>query len=663
MLFCRYTCNNAPNQCFYTTIQFSAINFFVFIFFLLTATTTSYAQASIDSIRKYRTLCNHCEDWIRKGKLEKAILCYTELTDTYPLILKSYIRLAELYYKKQDKIKTLFYANQAMDKNPNESYSPLTYLANKMSSNNDHELAVLILNRLSVSDVEEKKREKASMQRVRYAMQSYADKSPVPGVHLQNMGDSINSSENEYLPSLSLDGNTIVFTRKVAGNEDFFSAKKDSTGKWGKAKNMGYPPNTGMPDGAAMLSTDGHYLFYTRCDVRSLDGIVGGGCDIVFSFLQDSIWSAPQYFGFTINTTAYEGQPCLSSDNKDLYFVSNREGGYGGMDIWISHFENNVWSAPINAGPSINTNKNETSPFIHADNETLYFASDGHPGLGMTDLFISRKNKNNTWKKPINLGAPINTEKFDGSIVINAKGTKGYCTSDREDSKGGLDLYSFDTYPAIQPVPTICLKGVLSDKYFGSRLYDRPIYFTYLFNNTLIAEHNSNEGDASYAQALQMGKRYKISAMEEGYRPFHKLIDLTSDSIPESLVCNIRLKQPGYKDTLYQTTLRIDTSNTNLDSSSMLQLNTLLQQWKQWIEDSADVVLFMKSYYYSGDTITDTMFTTNILQCKTKQEVLTKELVRRGLSCDNIMNTMNMIIYNDDMDIFRTIEIMVVEFY
>ena len=621
------------------------------------------SQGNIDSFKLFRSTFGSCEDYLRKGKLDKAIGCYTELSKKFPTYIRSYIRLAELYYMKKDKQKVIQYANKAIDLNPNEAYSPLTYLCNKMNSNKDDDIAILIMNRLSVSDVENSKKSKVEENRQRYQLKSFIDKSPVPGVDLKNLGDSINTLENECLPTISLDGNMMVFTRRASGNEDFFITRKDTNGIWQKAANLGYPPNTSMPEGSAMLSADGYYLFYTRCDMPSPDGIVGGGCDLVFSYKEDSAWSSPQYFGFTINTTGYEGQPCISSDNKDLYFVSNREGGFGGTDIWVSRFENNYWSRPMNLGPIINTPKNESSPFIHSDNETLYFASDGHPGLGKTDLFISRKNKNGTWKRPINLGAPINTENFDGSIVINAKGTKGYLASDRADSKGGLDIYSFDTYAAIQPVPALCVKGVLLDKYYKTRLYERPIYFTYTFNNTSAGEQMSNEGDASYAQALQMGKTYMISVIEDGYRPYYKMLRLTNDSLPDNVYLDIKLRQPGIRDTLFTGALNFDSTMNAMDSMSVVEMDKILSNWDHWTEDSATVVVLLKGYYYSGDTLTDTLFAKRIEECKQKLDLLTDALNRKGISCDLIMQDMDMLIYNDERTWYDRVEVNVVEYY
>ncbi len=622
-----------------------------------------FAIAQTDSLKLYRSAFYSCDELIKHGKIDKALNCLQELHVSFPQKVKTCVRLAEIFYLKKDRKNVLLYANQAIELNANEAYAPLTYLANKMLSNKDDELGLLILNRLSVSDLDTTKQNKADKNRMQYTMKSYADKTPIAGIALQNMGDSINSKENEYLPSISLDGSKMVFTRNVGGNEDFFISSKDSNQHWHKAQNMGYPPNTGLPDGAAKLSADGNYLFYTRCDMRSPDGIRGGGCDIVFSYRENGGWSSPQMFGYTINTTAYEGQPCLNSDNTAMYFVSNREGGYGGMDIWVSRVVNKLWTKPENLGPVINTEKDETSPFIHPDNETLYFASNGHIGLGSSDLFVARKNKDNTWKKPVNLGAPINTDKFDGSIVVNAKGTVGYCTSDRNDTRGGLDIYSFNLYEAIQPVPTLCLRGFVKDKYYTNNLFKVKLDFLNSYYKTSVGEEISNAGDGSYTKALQMDKTYTIVCDDQFYRPFRKTIVLTDDQLPDNLFLNIRLKQPGLIDTLYQCNLMTDSTHTLLDSVSQNHVDSIIHYWKEFIEDSSDVVIFMKSYYYSGDSLADTAYKRNIETCFAQMQLIAKQFEKNKIACHLIMRDPCMLILKDDELPFRRVELSVVEFY
>lgn len=619
--------------------------------------------AQTDSLKLYRTEFSNCEEYLKKGKYDKAITCLQELSLSYPNHVKTFIRLAELFYNRHDTKNVILNVNKAIAISANDSYAPLTYLANKMMTNKDDDLGLLILNRLTASDLDTIKHGKAEKNKMHYTLKSYADKTPVAGIALKNLGDSINSKENEYLPSVSLDGNTMVFTRNVGGNEDFFISKRDSNLVWNKAKNLGYPPNTGLPDGAAKLSADGNYLFYTRCDMRSPDGIRGGGCDIVFSYKENGGWSAPEMFGYTINTTAYEGQPCLSSDNTTMYFVSNREGGYGGMDIWFSKFENNLWSKPENLGPTINTGKNETSPFIHPDNETLYFASDGHIGLGSSDLFISRKNMNGSWKMPINLGSPINTDKFDGSIVVNAKGTFGYCTSDRADTKGGLDIYSFDLYPAIQPIPTVCLKGFVVDKFYKNNITKVDIEFINTYNHLSVGAEKSNAGDGSYTKALQMGKKYLIHIDEKYFRPYYKNIVLTNDSLADNVYFNIKLKQPGLIDTLFTCNLMFDSTHTTLDSFSQKNIDTLLKQWDAFTEDSATVMVFLKTYYYSGDSLSDSTYRQNIETCFAQLELVKEKFKQKKVSCQIFMPDPCMLIFRDDELPYRKVEMTVLEYY
>ncbi|MCC6447998.1 MAG: PD40 domain-containing protein, partial [Chitinophagaceae bacterium] len=568
--------------------------------------------------------------------------------------------LAEIYYVKRDFDLTLFYADKAIISNEVDSFSPLCALADRMKRNKDWTTEKILRDKLKPIVIENKKIKERNAQT---QAKLFTDDTPILGANLQNMGDSINTTENEYLPSLSLDGHTLVFTRNVGGNEDFFISKKDSNSVWHKAQNMGYPPNTNMPDGGAKLSVDGNYLFYTRCDLRSPDGIRNGGCDLVFSYRQKDKWSEPQYFGYTINTTAYEGQPCLNADNNTLYFVSNREGGYGGYDIWMSTFENKKWTKPVNLGPNINTAKDETSPFIHPDNETLYFASNGLPGLGQTDLFISRKDKNGVWGKPLNLGAPINSERFEGSIIVSAKGKKGYLASDRDDSKGGLDIYSFDTYSAIQPNPTICLKGFVRDKYYDIPVLAQEIVFSNLFDQTVISTEKSNEGDGSYTKALKMGKTYIISCHSDLYRPFYKKIALLNDSIPEIFNVQIKLKQPGLIDTLFQAQLSFDSISHRLDSISYKKIDTVMKRWKDYTEDSASVVVFLKCYYYSGENDDDPMYKYNLDKCLAYLQEVNSYFEKRKIACWLIMQDPCMTIYNDDESLFDKVELNIVEYY
>ncbi len=632
----------------------------IFTLCLICLSLLTHAQ---DSLKLYRSGFGACEDFIRKGKMDKAIACYEELSLQFPQQIKNYIRLAEINYSKQDKIKTLFYANKAADINAQEAFAPLTYLAIKMNEQQDDDLAIKIMNRLSVSNLDSASKAKTAQHKLNFTLRSYADKTPVAGISLKNLGDSINTAENEYLPSISLDGQTMVFTRNVGGNEDFFISQKDSNGKWQKAKNLGYPPNTGLPDGAAMLSADGNYLFYSRCDLRSPNGIEKGGCDLAFSYRENDTWSSPQYFGLTINTTGYEGQPCLSSDNKDLYFVSNRAGGFGGQDIWVSHFIQNYWSAPENLGPSINTPKDESSPFIHPDNETLYFSSDGHPGIGKTDLFVSRKNSNDTWKKPLNLGAPINTENHDGSIIVNAKGTIGYCASDRGNGKGGLDIYSFELHPAIKPNSTLCIKGFVQDKFYKKNIRNLDIEWTDLSNKKVIASIKSNAGDGSFTQALQIGNSYMAHIEEEGYRPYYKKINLRTDEFPDNVALNFRLKQPGFIDTLFSCFLHMDSTHVRLEDSSTKMIDSIMSIWPTWKEDSSTITIFAKGFYYCCDSLSDTLYKQRLDACQTKLNLLEDIFAKHKITCLSFMQDLDMIIYNDEEELFDKIEITVIENY
>ena len=258
-----------------------------------------------------------------------------------------------------------------------------------------------------------------------------------------NIGGNINSNMSEIGPAISSDDNKLVFTRRVEDRdsepqEDFYYSNKVE-GEWQKALPFPPPLNTSGNEGALSFSSDQSLLIYTACN-RS-DGF--GSCDLYYGYNDINNLNFVN-LGEDINSKYWDSQACFSSDRNYIYFVSNRPGGFGGTDIWISEIKKDGFSNPVNAGPEINTKLDEMSPYIHPDNLNLYFASNGHIGLGDYDLFISKRNDiNDIWQTPINLGYPINNYLNQNSLVVSSNGVTAYYAS-TNDGYGLDDIFYFD---------------------------------------------------------------------------------------------------------------------------------------------------------------------------------------------------------------------------
>ena len=258
-----------------------------------------------------------------------------------------------------------------------------------------------------------------------------------------NIGESINSEMSEIGPAISPKNDKIVFTRRVGEEdknlqEDFYYSEKIND-KWQEAIAFPYPLNTPENEGALSFSSDQTLIVYTACNREG--GF--GSCDLYYGF---NDLEKLEFFnlGSSVNSKFWDSQACFSSDRKYLYFVSNRPGGYGGTDIWISEITKNGFTEAFNAGPIINTEKDEMSPYIHADNLNLYFSSKGHVGMGDYDLFLSRrKGVNSDWETPKNLGYPINNHESQNSLVVSSDGKTAYFNSSLN-GYGSDDIFYFD---------------------------------------------------------------------------------------------------------------------------------------------------------------------------------------------------------------------------
>lgn len=435
------------------------------------------------------------------------------------------------------------------------------------------------------------------IEKARFAAKAVSD--PVD-INPVNLGENINSQYDEYWPSISADGQKLIYTvlvprdsmafenaslQKNAINfkEDFYTSEKQEEG-WIQRQPVS-SVNTDGNEGAQTLSADGNWMFFVAC------GRAGGkgSCDLYFSKRTSDGWTRPVNLGAPVNTPFWESQPSFSSDGRTLYFVSSRPGGIGKKDIWRAYLlgfkkDGTPFFGDVeNLGEEINTAGDENSPFIHQDNQTLYFSSDGWPGMGKMDLFMSRRNDNGKWEEPRNLGYPINTASDEIGLVLNARGDVAYFSSDGL-AEGDLskDIYSFEMPERIRPVPSAYVKGRVFDKESGEQL-NALLKVNNLTKpqGVILTESTSYSGE--YLFCLPMGNEYALNVEKEGYLFYSGYFNVNSMStVDNPQVLDIYLSRilPGERMILRNVFFATDSytlkpeSFTELDNVvRLLQLN------------------------------------------------------------------------------------------
>ncbi len=363
---------------------------------------------------------------------------------------------------------------------------------------------------------------------------------PVP-FNPVDLGENINTAYDEYWPTLTADEQMLIFTRLIPKDlvdysedeyikddkrldngqelppemrnvqEDFYISYKDN-GQWTKAVNAGKKINTAGNEGAQTITADGRTMYFTACN--RADG--KGRCDIYMSEKIGNEWSVPVNIGAPVNTSHWEAQPSISPDGETLYFISNRPDGVGQKDIWKSErLPDGRWSKPENLGRKINTPGEEQSPFIHHDNKTLYFSSEGLIGMGGFDLFKTTKNEDGSWSDPVNLGYPINTVYHEVGLIVNAAGDRAFFASDRL-SNSGRDLFEFKLYDEIRPNPVSYFKGIVFDADTDTKL-EAQFELINLDKNEIVMEAKSDKVTGEFLVCIPTDNDYALNVSKEGY--------------------------------------------------------------------------------------------------------------------------------------------------
>ena len=404
-----------------------------------------------------------------------------------------------------------------------------------------------------------------------------------------NLGPNINSELREYLPVLSVDMSTLIYTRTIPDDrnhdgfqEDFYASFKYGE-DWRKSFNIGAPLNTEVNEGGHSLTPDGNAMFFTICDQYGFygKGRVGhGSCDIFVAFLRNGKWSKPKNLGPKLNHRAHDAQPSMSSDGRTLFFSSTRPGGYGQNDIYVSKLTSSGWSTPQNLGGIINTPGREEGVFIHPDGQTLYFSSDGHPGLGDNDIFMSKKQVDGSWSKPVNLGFPINTAKDEFDFTVDAMGNYAYMTSDREGGFGDWDIYKFKLPEDFKPKPVTYMKGKVFDAKTNIPL-NAHFELIELEKGKKVVESTAN-GAGRFLVCLPYGKEYALNASHEGYLFYSENFELQKASNLKPVERDVPLQPIELDVCVVLENIFFLTDQYNLESESEVELNKL----KEYLENN-----------------------------------------------------------------------------
>lgn len=375
--------------------------------------------------------------------------------------------------------------------------------------------------------------------------------------------EEINSPDQELGVSLTYDRRTMVFTRRDHQEDLYLSRKKD--GEWSEALPV-RAINTPDNEGAAAISGDGKTLVFTACNRP--EGM--GSCDIFQSLLKDTGWTRPEPIP-GVNSVHWDSQPTLSPDGRAMIFSSERPGGYGGRDLWITvKNKQDRWIEPVNLGPAVNTPGNEENPHLHTDEQTLYFTSDYRPGFGGRDLFMTHRRQGNQWEEPKNLGFPINSHDNEEGIFVISSGEKGYFASARS---GQFDLYSFELDPEIRPRRAFLYQLIVLDKKDKNPVAHAEVGILDRQENRIIRQANTDE-EGFVAFLMQSGKIYGATIDHEEYG-FHSFRFQSSKELTEDRTDTIFLTPPERNEPIVLENVLFETGKAILQKTAHFELDQL----------------------------------------------------------------------------------------
>lgn len=517
-----------------------------------------------------------------QGDAVSAVDCFKQALTVDPDFAEANLMLAEWYYDQGDPTQSKQYYYAVVSNHPTFFTLAWLQLGGLELNEGNLDKAEECYHNFLQYDQKNSERHSAAQQGIAtVAFRRWALQHPEP-FDPQNMGFAINTADDEYLPALTVDGQTLIFTRRsprksttvrgLTEEEDFYESHQVA-GQWQQAVRMAEPVNSNDNEGAQCISQDGRWMFFTACGRP--EGC--GRCDLYLCVRKGDQWSKPRNLGPPVNTAAWESQPSFAIDGKTLYFVSDRKGGLGGMDIWKTVYEDGKgWCTPVNLGPEINTAGDEMSPYIHFDNRTLYFSSNGHIGMGGMDLFRAVMDDSGRFAKVENLGYPINTAGDETNLVVARDGRSALYSSDRAGGYGKQDLYRFVLPDAVAAGRVDYVSGTVTDAGTGA-VVRAGIEVIDVETGRVVSTTNSDASNGEYTVSLPYGRSYAFHVSARGYLFYSANYDLTATDDGATFVNDIALSKVAVGETVTLRNVFFASGHYELLDESQAELNAVVE--------------------------------------------------------------------------------------
>lgn len=555
--------------------------------FLILLSGNLWAQATLSTrSKKAIEMYKEADNYRVRRQFPQAIQLLEGALAKDKHFFEAYYRLGLVYFamKQFDTAAATFEKGLSLTDDPNKQ-KVFWYDLGETYLNlaNYEKAAELLAKYLDVENRSSRNRDHAQMM-LASAQFAIAHKANTADYQQHPLSPTVNCFAMQYFPVLTADQQELIFTRRQGFTDEYDEDLVVCTKKgdaWSAPTSISKNINSMFNEGTCTISADGRKLIFTSCVGRK--GY--GSCDLFQSIKVGDEWSKPENMGPMVNSADWESQPSLSADGRTLYFVSDRRGGYGRRDIWVSKMnDKDEWTRAVNAGKQVNSQFDEISPFIHVNNKTLYFASNGLPGFGGYDIFYLEKNPDSKWSEPVNVGAPVNDNQDQFSLFITADGQKGYYVYE-ENLQGAQNpsghasskIYEM-SIPADHQLKfkSNYVKGVVRDKESKAPL-GATIELINLNTNEVESAVRSDSVTGAYLIVLTEGAEYALYVNKKGYLFQSQYFNYSAVKDFQPIVRDVELDKVREGSIAVLENIFFDTDQYELKPKSVTELNKVVR--------------------------------------------------------------------------------------